>query len=335
MRKEKVLFLCEINRSFIEIDYRILSEKYDVKKLIINFKSIKHFLNLLKAIFYIFKHSIIFIWFASPIFLPIIIISKLSRKKRIVIAGGYDAAYAKYKKYIYGVRNHIFLKYFVSMIFNNSTAVFPLSNYTKKEVLSFSKPKNIETIYLGIDIEKFNKIKGIEKENIVITVASDIGRQYYKKGLGIFVEIARKMPNVKFLLIGRCDINHKLVKKILENKPNNLILIDFVKQEDLIKLYSKAKVYAQLSLHESFGRSLAEAMLCECIPVIANTSALPEVVGNVGYYVKYNNIEDSIIMISKALNSPKEYQKYVRERIIKNFSLLKRKQKLLRAINNL
>ena len=226
-------------------------------------------------------------------------------------------------------------KYIVSSILNNSTAVIPVSNYTKREALSFSTPKKIETIYNGINIENFNKIRGIEKENIVITVASDIGNQYYKKGLGTFVEIARKMLNTKFFLIGKCDRSHEFVKKILKNKPKNLTVLDFVDQDVLIKLYSKAKVYAQLSLHESFGMALAEAMLCECVPVIANTSALPEVVGNVGYKVKYNDIEESIKKISEALNASKERQKQARERIIKNFSFTRRKQEILRFIDNL
>ncbi len=335
MGKEKILLFHKVNRSFIEKDYQILSEKYNIKKIMINFKNIKNSLNLIKAFIYIFNYSIVFFWFASPIFLPFVILSKILGKKRIVVAGGYDVAYAKYKTYKYGLRNRLFQKYIVSLILNNSTAVFPVSNYTKKEVLSFSKPKNIKTIYNGINIENFNKIKGIEKENIVITVASDIGNQYYKKGLGTFVDIAKKMPKTKFFLIGKCNTKHKLVKRILKSKPKNLTLLDFINQDVLIKLYSKAKVYAQLSLHESFGLALAEAMLCECVPVIANTSALPEVVGKVGYTIKYNDVEESIKKITEALNSSKERQKQARERIIKNFSLTRRKQEILRFINNL
>ncbi len=332
MEKNKILFLHAINRSFIEIDYQILSEKYYVKKLMINLRNIK---NLIKSFIFTFNHSIIYFWFASPIFLPLVIFSKMIGKKQIVVVGGFEVADVKYKKYKYGLRNRLFQKNLVSLILNNSTAVFPVSNYTKKGVLSFSKPKIIETIYNGINIEKFNKIKGIEKENIVITVASDVGKQYYIKGLGTFVDIAKKMPKTRFLLIGKCDTKHKLVKKKLKSKPKNLTVLGFINQDVLIKLYSKAKVYVQLSLHESFGLALTEAMLCECVPVIANTSALPEIIGKVGYKVKYNDIEDSIKKISMALNSSKEHQKQARERIIKNFPLTRRKQEILRFLNNL
>lgn len=58
----------------------------------------------------------------------------------------------------------------------------------------------------------------------------------------------------------------------------NVEFTGFVAEDELIKWYQKAKVYNQPSWHEGFGISVAEAILCECIPVVSDCGALPEVV---------------------------------------------------------
>lgn len=58
--------------------------------------------------------------------------------------------------------------------------------------------------------------------------------------------------------------------------------IGFVQDENLLMYYQRAKVYdVQVSAHEAFGMSLAESMLCECILVVTDRVALPEVVGSI------------------------------------------------------
>ena len=61
----------------------------------------------------------------------------------------------------------------------------------------------------------------------------------------------------------------------------------FVTDDELLGWYQRAKVYCQLSYYESFGMAAAEAMLCECVPVVTRKGALPEVVGETGFYVEY------------------------------------------------
>ena len=99
-------------------------------------------------------------------------------------------------------------------------------------------------------------------------------------------------------------------------------------QDELIMLYSESKVYCQLSLHESFGCALVEAMLCDCIPVVTNRGALPEIVGKEGYIIPFGNVNRTVEAIKEALNS---YNKGSRTQGEK-FSFTKRKEGLLRCI---
>jgi glycosyltransferase involved in cell wall biosynthesis len=92
-------------------------------------------------------------------------------------------------------------------------------------------------------------------------------------------------------------------------------------------------VYCQLSTHESFGVALSEAMSCGCVPVVTRKYSLPEIVGDTGFYVPYNDPEATANAIRKALTSNKGLK--ARARIEKVFSLEKREKILLQEMSDL
>ena len=61
-----------------------------------------------------------------------------------------------------------------------------------------------------------------------------------------------------------------------------LVLPGFVPEEDLIALYRQCKAFIFPSWHEGFGLPALEAMHCGAAVIAANTSSLPEVIGNEG-----------------------------------------------------
>src|SRR5271157_5036327 len=74
--------------SFIKNDCDLLSKHYEVSK--INIKTIKDIFSLAVAVS---KCDLTFIWFAGKHAFPAILLSKILRKKSIVVVGGYDVAY--------------------------------------------------------------------------------------------------------------------------------------------------------------------------------------------------------------------------------------------------
>lgn len=60
---------------------------------------------------------------------------------------------------------------------------------------------------------------------------------------------------------------------------HELVLTDFVPEEDLIALYNLCKVFVFPSWHEGFGLPALEAMRCGAVVIGSNTSSLPEVIG--------------------------------------------------------
>lgn len=61
---------------------------------------------------------------------------------------------------------------------------------------------------------------------------------------------------------------------------DELMLTGYVPDEDLLALYNLCKVFVFPSWHEGFGLPALEAMSCGKAVIAANTSSLPEVIGN-------------------------------------------------------
>ena len=102
--------------------------------------------------------------------------------------------------------------------------------------------------------------------------------------------------------------------------------------EDVLEMLQPAKVFCQLSYRESFGVGVVEAMLCECIPVVTDRGALPEVVGDAGFYASYGNVEETVEAIKKALDAPEEMGEKARERVMTLFSQEMREKRLVEII---
>jgi len=321
--KKKVLFVYRSFPTFIERDYNVLIKHFIVKKL--KFSGIIDFYRIFKGIK---DTDCCFIWFANVWSVAAIIFSKMYKKKVIIVAGGYDAA--NEPKINYGLMQHPILKYFAKFSFNNADLVLAVSHSTKRELIENTKIKDPSVIYNGVDAKRFNP-KGEKSRDLIITVGNVDKSNLTRKGLTTFVKSARYLPEKKFVLIGRhADDSISYLKSIAST---NVEFTGFVTSEELLSYIQRAKVYVQVSAHEGFGVALAEAMLCECVPVVSDRGALPEVVGDTGFYVHELAPEETAKQIGKAIGS--DLGKKARERIIDNFSMEKREEELIKIISEL
>lgn len=216
-------------------------------------------------------------------------------------------------------------------VFEKVDLVLAVSKCTAQEVLRRSKLKRLEIVYNGIDTNIFNP--GGIKEDFVLTVGAINMNTLKKKGLETFVKAARHLPETKFVLVGGHESAAFNLLKSVATK--NVRFTGRVPFAELLDYYRRAKVYAQLSFHESFGMSLAEAMACECVPVITGRAALSEVVGECGYYVPYGDAEATANTIKKALGADRKLAKKARRRVVRYFSIERRKIEILKCIDDL
>jgi glycosyltransferase involved in cell wall biosynthesis len=318
--KKKVLFIYTDLSTFVEKDLNILRAEFEV--IPFHYRGKKDLIKLKK---HVLTSDVNISWFVLGHATLAVFFSKISKKKCIVIAGGWDVV--NMPEIGYGAMRGSRIKK-TRYALNNATKVIAVSESTKNWVLKWEERDDVITIYHGFNSEKFHP-KG-KKENLVITVGqlkNDVTVRV--KGLATFVKTAKLLPDVKFVLIGDHDV--KFAQQWRAKAPSNLEIIDFTPVERLVKYFQKAKVYAQLSYQESFGCALAEAMLCQCVPVVTKRGAIPEVVGETGLYVEYGNCEDIAMKIRDALTSDKGIE--ARKRITKLFPIEKRKKELTDVVN--
>jgi len=74
-------------------------------------------------------------------------------------------------------------------------------------------------------------------------------------------------------------------------------------------------------------------MACGCVPVVTDRGALPEVVGDTGFYVQYGDGKATAEAIGNALISDREA--IARKRIEDMFSLREREKVLIELIEKL
>ena len=85
---------------------------------------------------------------------------------------------------------------------------------------------------------------------------------------------------------------------------DGVIFLGGIAPQDLRPLYCGAEALALPSLYEGFGLTAIEAMACGTPVVIANTGALPEVVGDAGVQVQPNDPADIAQGLGWVLGNP-------------------------------
>jgi len=307
-----------------------LQEEHEVKTIEIKNNSTAILKNLINLWLGVIWCDMTFSWFGKLHAFFAVLFSKILGKKSVVVAGGDDVVCEPEIKY--GMFCFWWKKWCPFFVFKFADVVLTVSDSNTAETINNAgiSQKKIKRIYHGFDENVFKRKEGIKKENIVITVGSINQECIKRKGLELFVKAAKELQDVKFYLIGECQDN--AVEYLRSISSSNLLVAGKVSDKDLLEYMSRAKVYVQVSFHEGFGCSLAEAMLCECIPVVSRNAAIPEVVGEVGVYVDTLTPEEVAEKIKYALNLSDGFGNMARDRIIENFFLKKRKKEILEAI---
>jgi len=318
--KLKIAFIYYFYSSFIKQDYKILSKHFDVME--VNYRNIWDIFKILKGIL---KSDLCFSWFVGGHTFLAVLFSIIFRKKSIIVAGGGEVA--PYMQSTLGWHKKIYMKFALKY----ADLVLPVSEIISDEILRWwVEPKRMEVVYNGIDVEVFKPLQ--EKENnLVITVGNVDWWNLKRKGIEMFVRSAKFIPEGHFVVIGKNRDDS--IDRLNSIATPNVEFTGFVSDRELIRWYQKSKVVCQLSYYESFGMAPAEGMACGCVPVVTDKGALPEVVGDTGFYVPYGDPKATAEAIEKALNSNKG--KEARERVKSMFPIEGRAEKLIELINEL
>jgi glycosyltransferase involved in cell wall biosynthesis len=184
------------------------------------------------------------------------------------------------------------------LIFRKADLVVCDSNSTKNDVLSHYKVRGrIETVHLAARSSVIRKDRNEAKEYLAknYEVSDDfllyIGTLEPRKNLGFLLELFNKLKREKvflgkLVLVGKkgwfLRDFHEQLNTMERDVQKDIILTDYIPEEDLSFFYSAAELFIYPSLYEGFGLPPLEAMKCGVPTMVARNSSLTEVVGNAG-----------------------------------------------------
>jgi glycosyltransferase involved in cell wall biosynthesis len=347
MKKRKILFIHPGMSTFVKADFEFINHKYETKEFFYKAsKTLKgnlteQFRMLFWLVRYIWWCDSIYIWFADyHSFLPTIF-GRIILRPVYSVLGGSDTQYIKKYNYgniygPYGIRKWcvIFsLKYATCLFPVDECLIYSTNNFIEGEYYEYGAKKivkNFNTPY-KVQVTSINEsIWNVKtKKNIVITVAKvDKIRTLKRKGIEFYLQVAKEMPEVDFILVG---ISKSIISQL--SIPKNVTSFPFVEWDTLKEIYATSKVFCLFTFAEGVPNVLLEAMASGCVPLVSNVSGNPGAIYKYGYLLKRKRVDDAVKLCKMALQSNDlealEISKYAKSR----FKLENRKSFLLDVFN--
>ena len=321
----RILYVHNAKSSFVLIDRAILAERYELEDLY----QPGRWPNVPAVVRGVLRADLVLGWFASwHSFLPITL-AWLLRKPSVMIVGGFDTA--NMPDIDYGYQQGGLRRWASRWIMKRARRLVTNSSYSRSEIEANTPipPERVTVVHHGVP-DPFGELPAGPRERMALTVGTLTGRTLIQKGQRPFVQAASHLPHVRFVLVGRWEDD--AVEQLLTVSSPNVSFAGRLSDEKLHETYARAAVYVQASRHEGFGLAVAEAMLAGCVPVVMNVTAMPEVVGDAGVLISSQEPEEVAAGIERALELGPDAPRRARERILDEFPLARRRQAVLRVI---
>lgn len=92
----------------------------------------------------------------------------------------------------------------------------------------------------------------------------------------LFIELAKKIPKRKFVMIGPDVTRENIFLKYNISIPENLVILGKVPRDTVIDAFKACRVFVHPSIRETFSITLLESLACRKPTVAANSGGVPE-----------------------------------------------------------
>ncbi len=296
MSKIKIALFYPSWSVFVQTDYAILSAAATVQAW--HFRpakgAIRVALELLKQLLFLVtkghRYNIFYCWFADQHSLLPVLYAKLFRKPCYLVIGGYDVA--RMPELNYGVFVSRLRGFAAAYSMRNSTANFAVSDHVRRKVQAIAPGSAVSLVYNCIASPP-EKSTGPPRNKVLTIALIDSERTFLLKGIDRYVEVARLIPELSFVIVG---MTNSYYTKIRTKLPENIKIVPPTPHQLLGEFYHDARICCQLSRSESFGIALAESIGYGCIPLVTKVGGLPEIVQEPEFMVS-----DDPLLIAKTL----------------------------------
>lgn len=173
--------------------------------------------------------------------------------------------------------------------FEQDCVICPVSPWTEARARQSAILKNFSfrTVYNGLDTDVFCSGQGkcVQERTVLHVTAQFSGEKDHPKGGWYLLELAKRMPDVRFQVVGPAEQ--------FAQCPDNLQLLGVISdQKQLAELYRRAQVSVVVSRRETFSMPCAESLCCGT-PVTGFRAGAPEQISlpEFGSFVEFGDLD--------------------------------------------
>ncbi len=182
--------------------------------------------------------------------------------------------------------------------------VIAISESTRQDLIELyhTPPAKISVLYPGLTPQfkpsspqnapaaietTLRQTYGLGQSPFILSVGTVQPRKNYQRLIQAFAELVDEPSELLLVIVGGAGWQAEPIYQTVEQLglSQRVRFLGYVSDAELSQLYRMAQVFAYPSLYEGFGLPALEALACGTPVVAANTTALPEVVGQAGLLV--------------------------------------------------
>ena len=188
--------------------------------------------------------------------------------------------------------------------------------YAKRLLEGYGIDRKIYAISNGIDLDKFKQSKELgdkfrerynySKDDKVII---GVGLYIERKGIVDFVELAKRLPEYKFIWFGYSPLSAatKEVRNAVNTKLDNLVFAGYVEQEVIVEAMNGCDLYLFPTYEETEGIPIIEACACKTNALIRDIPIFEEWLEDGVNVYKAKDIDEFEDKIKKIINKELPY----------------------------
>ncbi len=180
----------------------------------------------------------------------------------------------------------------------------------------------IVTVPLGFDADFFTPDSGPRRDVLTVGYLTDVNLR--RKGLETFVDAARWLPDLPFVLVGASP-NPATARLREMSPPQRAPGPSTLCSRPPLGVSEGSRVGAGLSMRR-LPSALGKAMACGCVPVGTRTAGIPTLTADTGFYAAVEDVEGIDAAVRAAYTSPNGTA--ARTRIAERFSIEQRMRTL-------